>query len=61
MASSGTVTPPDSTGAIGPNNYVEFDNSNIAVYDRSLNFISTTTLASLAGQAPSVPLCDPQV
>src|SRR5690349_9081848 len=28
-----TVTPPDSTGAIGPNNYVEMVNQEIGVYD----------------------------
>ena len=32
-ANSGT--PPDSTGAVGPNNYVEFVNSTIAVYSKS--------------------------
>ena len=29
------VTPPDTTGAIGPDNYVEFVNSEIAVYARA--------------------------
>src|SRR3569623_947622 len=28
-ASNGTVTPPDSTGAIGPNNYVEMVNAQV--------------------------------
>ena len=32
-----TVAPPDSTGAIGPNNYIEMVNQEIGVYDRSLN------------------------
>jgi hypothetical protein len=39
----GTFTPPDSTGAIGPNHYVEMVNSAIAVYDRSnLQLIAKT-------------------
>jgi hypothetical protein len=32
---AGYNTPPDTTGAIGPNNYVELVNSQIAVYSRS--------------------------
>jgi PKD repeat protein len=36
IGADGTVTPPDTTGAIGPNNYVEFVNSHIAVYGRTL-------------------------
>lgn len=58
--SAGT-TPPDSTGAIGPNNYVEMDNSNIAVYTRSLGFVSTASLDAFIGQPPGVPLCDVQI
>jgi len=54
-------TPPDSTGAIGPNNYVEFVNSRIAVYDRSLNLLSSTSLDAFIGQGAGVPLCDPQI
>ena len=54
-------TPPDSTGAIGPNNYVELVNSSIAVYDRSLNLVSRSTLDGFVGQPPGVPLCDPQI
>ncbi len=54
-------TPPDSTGAIGPNNYVETVNSSIAVYDRNLNLVAASTLQNFAGQSPSVPLCDPQI
>jgi hypothetical protein len=53
-------TPPDSTGAIGPNNYVEMVNSRIAVYDRSLNLISSTTLDNFVGN-PGAPYCDVQI
>ncbi len=38
---SGVVTPSDSTGAIGPNHYVEMINNLIAVYDRNLNRIGS--------------------
>jgi len=53
-------TPPDSTGAIGPNNYVEMVNSRIAVYDRSLNLIASTALDNFVGN-PGAPYCDPQI
>jgi len=54
-------TPPDSTGAIGPNHYVEIVNSSIAVYDRNLNLVASQTLTAFIGQPPSTPLCDPQI
>jgi hypothetical protein len=34
-AASGGATPPDTTGAIGPNHYLEFVNSTVGVYNRS--------------------------
>jgi hypothetical protein len=55
------VSPPDSTGAIGPNNYLEMDNAFIAVYDRNLNTVASTTIDNFAGQLAGVPFCDPQV
>lgn len=54
-------TPPDSTGAIGPANYVEMVNSRIAVYNRTLTLVSSVTIQSFIGQQPTVPYCDPQV
>ena len=54
-------TPPDSTGAIGPSNYVEMVNSSIAVYDRSLNLVTRATFDNFVGQPSGVPLCDPQI
>ena len=54
-------TPPDSTGAIGPSNYVEMVNSSIAVYDRSLNLLTRATFDNFVGQPSGVPLCDPQI
>ncbi len=59
MFSDGSETPPDSTGAIGPNNYVEMDNSNIAVYDRTLHLVSSASLDAFTGSG--LPFCDVQV
>src|SRR5438445_280931 len=55
------VTPPDSTGAIGPNDYVEIVNSAIADYDRNLNFKSSNTLTGFLNVDPNIGYCDPQV
>jgi hypothetical protein len=52
-------TPPDSTGAIGPNNYVEMVNSSIAVYDRNLTLLARATLVNFVGLANSY--CDVQI
>jgi hypothetical protein len=52
-------TPPDSTGSIGPNDYVEMVNSSIADYDRNLVLKSRATLANLINFGGS--LCDPQI
>jgi len=56
-----SITPPDSTGAIGPSHYVEMVNSRIAVYDRNLALVSSTTLWAFVGNTASVPYCDPQI
>jgi len=59
---AGSLTPPDSTGAIGPANYVEMVNSNIAVFSRSnLSRVSTSTLHDFIGDVFDDPFCDPQV
>lgn len=58
------VTPPDSTGAIGPANYVEIVNSEIAVFSRSnLPRLSMSTLHDLIGDTGDTPdpYCDVQV
>jgi hypothetical protein len=59
-ATTNPFSPPDSTGAIGPNNYVEMVNSSIAVYDRSLNLISSKTLDAFENNL-GAPYCDPQI
>jgi hypothetical protein len=56
--------PPDSTGAIGPDDYVEIVNSVIEVWNRNLTTVSTLPLYQFIG-VPGVPsnypLCDVQV
>jgi hypothetical protein len=56
-----TVAPPDSTGAIGPNNYIEMVNQKIGVYDRSLNLVSTTDNGTFMGTGGSGSVSDPQI
>lgn len=57
-----TGTPSDSTGAIGPSNYVEFINSEIGVYSNTNLSATTATLdeSTFVG-APSAFTCDPQI
>src|SRR5206468_587951 len=55
-----TVAPPDSTGAIGPNNYIEMVNQQIGVYDRNLNLLSSMDNGSFTG-AGSLTVTDPQI
>jgi hypothetical protein len=54
------TTPPDTTGAIGPNHYVEFVNSEVAAYVRaSLAIVgSPVDLSTFTG---GVAACDPQI
>lgn len=55
------VTPPDTTGAIGPTRYVEAVNNLVRVYDRSLAPISSLIpLYSLFGFGASCRTTDPQ-
>jgi hypothetical protein len=55
-----TVAPPDSNGAIGPNNYIEMVNQQIGVYDRNLNLISSMDNGSFTG-AGALTVTDPQI
>lgn len=59
-ADGGGSVPPDTTGAIGPNHYVEPINSTIAVYDRSLNELNRSDMAAFEG-FPGLNAFDPQV
>lgn len=52
------VTPPDTTGAAGPNNYVEFVNSQVAVYNRALGLQTTTSEDAFTGGSST---CDGQI
>src|SRR6266511_3283301 len=54
------VTPPDTTGAIGPSRYVELVNDLYGVYDRNANVVATGGLQGLAG-ANTDCVTDPQV
>ena len=40
--------PPDTTGAIGPSNYIEIINTTIAAYDRNLSLVATLDVATFA-------------
>jgi hypothetical protein len=54
------ATPPDSTGSIGPNNYVEMVNQTVGVYDRSLNSLSSMSMGSFT-LASNWTVTDPQI
>lgn len=54
------VAPSDSTGAIGPSDYIEMINLQIGIYNRSLGKITSATLGTLTGQS-NFNLSDPQV
>ena len=56
-----TVAPPDSTGSIGPNNYVEMVNQQIGVYDRNLNLITSSDNGAFMGAPAGVSVSDPQI
>jgi PKD domain len=60
LGPEGDVTPPDTTGAIGPSQYVEFVNDEVAAYDRSSLAIvgSPVALAEFTG---GEEVCDPQI
>jgi PKD repeat protein len=54
------VTPPDTTGAIGPNHYVEVVNNEIQAFSRA-SLAPVGTPVSLANFTGGVGVCDPQV
>jgi hypothetical protein len=56
-----TVAPPDSTGSIGPNHYVEMVNQQVGVYDRSLNLLGSSDLGAFEGAPAGLTVTDPQV
>jgi fibronectin type 3 domain-containing protein len=55
------VTPPDSTGAIGPNHYVEMVNQYVGVHNRALAQVSTTDMGTFTGASLSDIVSDPQI
>jgi hypothetical protein len=57
-------TPPDTTGAIGPDRYIETVNTQYAIYSRSGSQINTGSLSALTGITTGLfgySLSDPQV
>lgn len=56
----GDVTPPDTTGAIGPSQYIEVVNGEIAMYDRT-NLAMIGSAVSLDSFTGGTATCDPQV
>ncbi|HKW59414.1 MAG TPA: hypothetical protein VJR46_06630 [Candidatus Dormibacteraeota bacterium] len=52
--------PPDTTGSIGPANYIEIINTTVAVYDRNLNLVASSDLASFSN-AGGLNVSDPQM
>lgn len=54
------VTPPDTTGAIGPSSYIELINLQFAVYSRAGSLISSGPLESITGTTHTC-LSDPQI
>jgi hypothetical protein len=56
------ASPSDSTGAIGPNHYIEMVNTLVGLFDRSLGAPSATApLATFIGAAAGFRTADPQV
>jgi hypothetical protein len=58
------VTPPDTTGAIGPDRYIEAINLQYAIYDRSGSLLNGGSLSSLTGIPTGLfgyALSDPQM
>jgi hypothetical protein len=54
------LAPPDPTGAIGPNSYVEAINLQLAIYNRSGGLIAKAPFSTLTGTGSDM-LSDPQV
>jgi hypothetical protein len=54
-------SPSDSTGAIGPNHYIETVNVGVGLFDRNLVPISTTDLGTFIGLAAGDAPADPQI
>jgi hypothetical protein len=56
------ITPPDTTGSIGPGYYIQMVNSIVAVFNRKdLSLKTRASFQSWLGFSPSTPLCDPQM
>lgn len=58
--SENDLTPPDPTGAVGPNSYIELINLRFGIYDRSGTLITDGTMSQLSN-LPQSDLSDPQI
>jgi hypothetical protein len=54
-------TPPDSTGAMGFQHYVEMVNSQVSTYTRSLTEVSSMEMGAFVGAPAGLQVSDPQV
>jgi Fibronectin type III domain len=54
------LTPPDPTGAIGPNSYIELTNLRFGIYGRDGSLVSQGTMQDLSN-LPQTDLSDPQI
>lgn len=64
LGQEGEATPPDTTGAIGPSEYIEFVNSEIVAYARTdlARIVAPTSITKFVGDAHSEgSACDPQI
>jgi hypothetical protein len=61
LGEAGDVTPPDTTGAIGPSDYVEFVNNEAAAYERGSLSLAPGSPVSLETLTGGVEICDPQI
>jgi hypothetical protein len=60
----GGLTPPDTTGTIGPDRYIEIINDEYAIYSRTGSLINSSTLSALTGISGGLfgySLSDPQM
>lgn len=55
------VTPSDSTGAIGPNHYIEAVNSQLGLFNRNLNQLASADLGAFIGLIPGNFPTDPEI
>ncbi|MGH2661889.1 MAG: Calx-beta domain-containing protein [Actinomycetota bacterium] len=58
---AGSSTPPDATGAVGPNDYIEMVNSEIRIYSRDLTTVQDSKTLGEFIEFPADSVFDPQI